>query len=428
MGPSWVRDIGFTARRPQRGHQIALLVLGMVLSACTPPDLSNRLNTFPNSTLVSIPDIHRGDAGSDGTVTLHGVVASLPRVPGQDWMVVQEPEGGEYSGIEVYLHHPLPDLQVLPGDTLSLTADIASRDGRRSLIVDKIDAIEVTGSLPLAPTPVGTLASWEPFVGVLVEAESLTITDCGGLGGRFETEEGPAIDLSYFDAIFTLGRGDRLTLPVGVVSGAWDNHQLTPRSEADLANAETYRLCPTTAVSARFGDDAGFLTLETLIVTAVQPDGQRVFVQDPYGGPYSGLELHFDNEPATDLATGFVIRAQGWLDRADGRPILRVAHREILSRRSDIAPVTDIASIDDDWTAWDGALVRWPNITLLGSAAVGRASTDIGVEMADMLWSEEDPMPTEGTGSVVGVMQVGDDPEAFVPRLFPRNADDIALD
>jgi len=396
----------------------ALLAFVWLASACVPADRKDELSSIPTGGPATVYDVHTGLVDSGDAVTLEGVVAVLPRTPADDFFVVQDARGGEYAGLEVHLHHALPGLEVVPGDVLTVTGVLSSRNGRLRLMVDDEGAIVHTGTTTVAPTVVGPVADWEPYNGVLVHPGETTLLDCGVLAGSIQTDRDLLLDLSHLPSA-VVGTGVVDTGLAGVVRGADAVWSLVPRTADELGNAPTEG-CPTTVFEARSAGHGGRLVLPGVVVTGVQPDGTRAFVQDPGGGVGSGLELAGDG---LAVAVGETVMVAGLLDSSGGPWVLQVAATgDVDSEDGVVVDVLELPASEER----DGALVEVKALTVTGSEAVGRRTTAEGVELVDVLLDDE-TLPPEGEWWVRGLLRVDDRTDPVSVQLLPRDAGDWAV-
>lgn len=404
---------------------LRLGALSSSLAACIPADRKNDYTSIPIGGPPTVYDVHSGVVDSGDAVTLTGVVAVLPRTPADDWFVVQAPEGGEYAGIEVHLHHALPGLTVAPGDELTVTGVPTSRNGRLRLVVSAVDGIQITGTGTVVPTTPGIVADWEPYSGVLVAPGPTELLDCGELAGWIETDRDLHVDLRHAPDAGALGVGLVESGLQGVVIGTGSAWALLPRSIDEVGVAPPTDGCPTTVGEARSAAHAGRLVLPEVVVTALQPDGARAFVQDPGGGPDSGLELTAEAGTLTDLTEGDVVSVAGLLSPVGGPRQLFVQYHTVTATEP-VVPTLDLPNDPFD-TQLDGTLVELIGLEITDEGIAGRRSTAAGIELVDALL-DGTPLPSDGTWSVVGALRVDDRTDPPGVQLLPRSEADWTAD
>lgn len=177
-----------------------------------------------------------GNPGED--VALSGVIVTGVF---EDTIFVQEPQGGPYSGMSIFMHG-VPTGGISVGDIVDISGGYTEFFGLTQIYVDEYT---ITGSGP-APTPYiiewphwiatgGPLA--EMFEGVLVQVNNVTtidtMPDCPFEFGEFAVTGDLRIDDMgyYWDARL----GDTFTTITGPLTYTFDNHKIEPRDETDLA-------------------------------------------------------------------------------------------------------------------------------------------------------------------------------------------------
>ncbi len=186
-----------------------------------------------------------GFPGVEVPVRLTGVVvtALLPALGMNDkgfW--VQEPSGGPFSGVHVFVPPAMPMPAVSVGDELSLTGRRTEYFDLTEVVLDQIESVRPT--VPLQPTPVlpsalaSGSASAEQWEGVLVQVDSLSVTDANPDlpmdFNEFVVNGGLRVD----DQIFRIEPrpfvGETFTRIVGIHQYRFENYKLLPRSSLDV--------------------------------------------------------------------------------------------------------------------------------------------------------------------------------------------------
>lgn len=197
--------------------------------------------------------IQQGEIAVGETVTLTDVVVTSPNT-GYGFFV-QEPEGGEYSGLWVYYGDIEDDLLMGPlasvnqGDNLTVTGVVTEYSGDggagtlTELAVADGSSASVNGTAatpdPLVVTP-ETLADpalAEPYESCLVTVESVTVVNPDLEYGEFTIDADVRVDDLFYDTIAELGplyAGDTFTAIRGPLNFAYGNFKIVPREETDL--------------------------------------------------------------------------------------------------------------------------------------------------------------------------------------------------
>lgn len=178
-------------------------------------------------------------------VRLSNVVVTAVYSSGQNlgsfW--VQEPAGGPYSGIFVYVETPLVGLwPVAPGDRLTLVGRYTEYFDLSEVVLQAVESQVAGGELlPEARSPLdvaddGALA--EAYEGVLVIVSGLQVIsenpDAPMDFGEFQVSGGLRID----DALYRVEPrplpGTTIDYVAGVLNYAFEHFKLVPRSPSDV--------------------------------------------------------------------------------------------------------------------------------------------------------------------------------------------------
>jgi hypothetical protein len=153
-----------------------------------------------------------GKFAIDEVVTIKGVVVTSPvkLKEGKGTLFVEEPEGGEYSGIAVYMYDEVTAaLDAPPGSIVDITASYSEFYDNSQLVVMAVDDIKVVGQGEVpAPALVQAAdiatggAKAENYEGVLVQIDDALVTNPKVDIGQFEVEGGARVS-DYF--LFDIG-------------------------------------------------------------------------------------------------------------------------------------------------------------------------------------------------------------------------------
>jgi hypothetical protein len=197
-----------------------------------------------------IYDIQQGMVSPGTVVLLENVIASS----GLTWsdtpdaaFFVQEPGGGAYSGIQVFVADTT-GLQITPGDDLTITGTYDEFFDMSQIEVADASAITVNSSGP-APAPEviadpATIATGgamaEEYEGVLVRVENVTVTNENPDDPMEFGEFTVTGDLRIDDVFFALADWNKPALDqayasiTGLLNFGYSNFKLEPRDPADL--------------------------------------------------------------------------------------------------------------------------------------------------------------------------------------------------
>ena len=181
----------------------------------------------------TIYDVQDGTIGSDEATVLRDIVVT--GVSGSGFYG-QEADGGEYSGVYVYTTSGL-DLDIALGDRVSVWGTTTEYNGLTEVL--PTFAMWHGAGDPLDPemiTPADLSADFEPWEGVLVGLDSVTV-DNPDLGfGEFSVDEGVRVDdqLYRWHDTYTLSTGDTFTGLYGVLNYTFGDYKIEPRSADDM--------------------------------------------------------------------------------------------------------------------------------------------------------------------------------------------------
>lgn len=202
--------------------------------------------------VVSIYDARRVDVTADLTpVQVEGVVTAvrINNDSAASHITLQDPAGGEYSGIWVYLNDS--DLDALPifnrGEIVRISGLVDNFFGQRQ--INSVTQVELLGAGPaIAPMMVSPVeistdgASASALEGVLVQVTSVTVQEVNPMAGpgdsdpnsEFVVDGGLRVD-DYIHQYELPMVGDSFTSITGVLRFGNDDSKVIPRDAADLA-------------------------------------------------------------------------------------------------------------------------------------------------------------------------------------------------
>ena len=329
----------------------------------------------------TIYEVQMGKFAIDEVVTIKGVVVTSPvkLKEGKGTLFVEEPEGGEYSGIAVYMYDEVTAaLDAPPGSIVDITASYSEFYDNSQLVVMGIDDIKVVGQGEVpAPALVQAAdiatggAKAENYEGVLVQIDDALVTNPKVDIGQFEVEGGARVS-DYF--LFDIGQspkpmmGDVYPKVVGPLLYSFDQFQIAPRSLVDLGGDPDDTTTDNTTGDTTTGDQADTIfdiqmgkfkvmdpvTVDGVIATSgltFKKDG--FFVQDPKGGEYSGIFVYIGGNKVT-VAPGDVLTISGTYDEFFTYSEIKVAMAADV-KKTGTAPVPAPAVVTSAEVATGGA-------------------------------------------------------------------------
>jgi len=185
--------------------------------------------------------VQQGAYNVGDLVVLEGVVATSGPTIKKDGFFIQEPGGGPYSGIFVFVKKGA--IAVQPGDVLTIAGTYEEYFDLSEIVVPDVSAITKTDTAPvpapaiLDPADIGTGGpKSEQYEGVLVKVEGVQVTAAVDVNNEFIVDGVLRVD----DLFFTLANwpkpavGAPYTAITGPLTFSTANFKLVPRSANDL--------------------------------------------------------------------------------------------------------------------------------------------------------------------------------------------------
>ena len=184
-----------------------------------------------------IYDIQSGSFPDSTVVTVRGIVtAGTGETPDGGGVSIYIQDGqGQYSGINVYA----PDNTVSRGDSIEVVGWTMEYYGKTE--ITEVTDISILGTdIPLPNPEILTLnqSDWEPWEGVLIQIQSVTVSAEEDNFGEWEVSDGTntfRIDNSYSDHYtYTPAVNDLIGYITGPLNYSYDNYKLIPRDDDDI--------------------------------------------------------------------------------------------------------------------------------------------------------------------------------------------------
>ncbi|MCX4241688.1 single stranded DNA-binding domain-containing protein [Paraliomyxa miuraensis] len=193
------------------------------------------------ATPVSIYEIQQGMVTVGDLVLVEDVVVTTPWDFGGDTYWVQDPAGGAYSGISVYM--PSAGAFVpSPGDVVTLCGEYDEYFDQSQLQIAAAGDVTASGNGPV-PAPemltaedLGSDPPAEQWEGVLVRIGPTTVTTAANMFGEWEVDDVLLLDdLFFMMASWPNPAVDTMyTSITGVLTYSFNNYKLAPRTAADI--------------------------------------------------------------------------------------------------------------------------------------------------------------------------------------------------
>lgn len=394
---------------------------------------------------TTIYDIQKGDVEEGTVVTLEGVIATSGLDALGKGFFVEDPRGGEYSGIYVFLQGSFTDLVIYPNDELTITGTPTEFYDWTEFTVNAPSNIEVTGELEggitpeaLTGTETWTDTEWEPWESVLVSIADQTVESAVDNYGAVTLSAGLTMDNLFFD--FDTEYGATYTGITGPLSYSYSAWTINPRDEGDLvgytpgAGPETVSLCDLQAEqeSGTWTDKP--VKLEGVIATTgLKTNNEGFWVQAPGGGAWCGVQIYIGDlvtlNPEWTVSPGDELTLEGTVtefpwDAETGVTEISVSSVDDISITSSGNDVTALAlsaeEVPTDSTGWEpyeGVLLTLPDVTLSGEQSeYGQIGTNYGITLDDTLYYYDELFDGDTYATLTGVVDYAYELWVFLPR------------
>ncbi|PCC75041.1 hypothetical protein SAMN02745121_03754 [Nannocystis exedens] len=193
---------------------------------------------------VTIFDIQQGMVPEGNVVTVENVVVTSPLTFKKDGFFVQDPAGGEYSGIYVYINQNPDMLAVQPGDVVTINGLYTEFYDMSQITAGQAGDVIVTGTdavpspIVVAPADIATGGAMaENYESVLVSVENVTVAAEADMFGEWTIDDGLRLDDLFFATADWPKPmvGDTFTSITGPLVFSFENFKLAPRTAEDLA-------------------------------------------------------------------------------------------------------------------------------------------------------------------------------------------------
>lgn len=337
---------------------------------------------------TSIYAIQQGDVGEGMIVALEGVIVTSPVNADKGLAFVQEPGGGQFSGIALYMwSEVVMNKSLQPGDVVDVTGEYTEFYGMSQIVVKNPGDLTVVGS-DAVPDPAIVSASEvardnsgaEPWEGVLVRIVNAVIAEPNDGFGQYLLDGGALVGNMFVDPLPQVHVGGTFSSVSGPLHFSYDEFKILPTGAADLAGYQTPE--PTEATSI-YDIQMGMVPINTLVklegvIASSGPtwsSGSDVsfFVQESAGGPFSGIAVYVADKSGLSVAPGDVLTIIGTYDEFFDMSQIEIAGASAVTKTSS-GPAPAAELIGDPATIatggslaenYEGVLVRVENVTVI---------------------------------------------------------------
>lgn len=197
-------------------------------------------DTTTGGDATTIYDIQQGMITLGDPVTVENVVVTSGLTFKKDGFFVEDPAGGLYSGIFVYIN--MLAVNVAPGDVLTITGTYDEFfDASQIKIANPADVVK-TGTAPLpapvvvTPATIGGGPEAEKYEGVLVQVNNVMVTKVVDNFGEFQVDNILQVNDLFFAKADWVNPmlGAKYTSIVGPLEYSFDFYKLAPTKAADI--------------------------------------------------------------------------------------------------------------------------------------------------------------------------------------------------
>jgi predicted extracellular nuclease len=341
---------------------------------------------------VKVFDLQQGRVPVDTRVKLTEVVVTTPLTAEGTAFFVQEPEGGPYSGIYVYMYRNVAEgVRVAIGDVITLFGDYSEFYDFSELTVTSISDIQVLDWVA-EPEPVDVDAAElgmtdtdaEPYEGVLVRLTDVAVTEEANHWGEFVVEDNVRVDDRFYGQRHAPAPplGTDFDELIGVVDFNYDEYKLCPRRAADYQSndwqadepplpgtGDDIEIVSATIYEVQQGDyePGDLVTIEAIVTSPLIAKGDTMFIQEEPGGEYSGVALYLYDEVQAEYVAevGDRVRVTGEItEYFDFTEITVRSPYDFQILESGEVPDPDVIEPGDIGEPWEGVLVQINDVTV----------------------------------------------------------------
>lgn len=336
---------------------------------------------------VTIQALQQGEVGEGMLVTLAGVIVTSPVNAEEGLAFVEEPGGGEYSGIALYMWSEVVDGTALqPGDVVNITGEYTEFFGLSQLVVKDVGDITVVGTDALPGPDIVTAEQIardnpeaEPWEGVRVQVVDARIAEANDGFGQYLLDGGALVGNAFVDPLPQVQNGGVFSSVTGPLYYSFEEFKLQPTSPADLAGYQSPVPLEDTAI---FDIQSDLISVGTIVklegviatsgLTWSDTPEATFFVQEPDGGARSGIQVFVSDTAGLSIAPGDELTIVGTYDEYFEMSQVEVANASaVMKTGSGTAPepelIAEPATIATGGAAaedYESVLVRVENVVV----------------------------------------------------------------
>ena len=228
--------------------------------------------SFDSQTASTAADVQQGLIGDGEGVVLAEVVVTTPMTSEGSGFYVQDPGGGEWSGMYIFTETMSGVFTPLVGDKISITGTVSEFYDFTEVKVSSAESIQVIGEEDVVAVEIGSVSDWEPYESVLVSLSDQQVVSAINSYGEVNLSSGIAMDNIFYD--FDTEYGASYDAVVGAVSYSFEEFKIGPRSDDDLQGYVPGEAAEASSVAdIQQNGVVGAASVEGVVVTAVGDEG-----------------------------------------------------------------------------------------------------------------------------------------------------------
>ncbi len=279
---------------------------------------------------TTIYQIQQGEVGEGMIVSVSGVVVTSPVNVEDGLAFVEEPAGGQYSGISLYMWDEVVMATPLsPGDVVNIVGEYAEFFGMSQIVVKNAGDIEVVGTdaipgpdlVSAAEVARGNVDA-EPWEGVRVQIDDAVIAEPNDGFGQYLLDGDALVGNAFIADLPPVQVGGSFAAVIGPLHFSFDEFKLQPGSEADLVGYEgpPAPMEDTAIYDIQQGmvPEGQVVKLEGVVASSGLTWSADVdasfFVQEPDGGAFSGIQVFVADTTGLSVEPGDELTIVGTYD------------------------------------------------------------------------------------------------------------------
>ncbi|NVB36619.1 hypothetical protein G6O69_02160 [Pseudenhygromyxa sp. WMMC2535] len=401
---------------------------------------------------TTIFDIQGGVITPETVVSVNGVVVTSPLYIDEDdqggTVFVEDPAGGQYSGISLYLWSEVSAAANLqPGDVVNLVGRYQEFYDVSQLVIEDITDITVVDTGATIPGPdvvtaaevARTSAGSEPWEGVRVQISDAVIDEANDGYGQYLLE-GDALVGNLFTELPSVQAGGTFASITGPLHYTYGEFKVEPTSADDLAGytAPADPTEDTEIYDIQMGSvsEDSLVKIEDVTVSAgltwSDDSTATFFIQEPTGGAYSGIQVYVQDSAGLSIEPGDQVTVVGsYNEYYDMSQVTVSDASKVTVGGSGSAPSPEVVDPADVATGgamaedYEGVLIQVADVSVTNEdLGYGEFEVTGGLVVTDIFFDQDSwtlPALDDAYTSITGPLTYSYE----VNKIAPRDASDL---